>query len=562
MKPLRIVFNAIACAASMVLISSCFEHDKPVMARGNVEPEEKLIGVWQVKDQLVYYLVKRGSDNTLAIAARKFGDDGKATHPELSLKGFEYKAGDVNNLVLQESGTHKWGYFQYQFEAQDSVLKVTGIAVNKNLTKEQILQETATRSKLGEYSLALRRTPFSELPATVLEADLIAYRKKKEDDANSRVATSQVQSLSSEEAYSQGMKYYRGNGVPKNLGKAAELIRAAAERGLSAAQLQLGTMLVMGEAPGPKDECRQWFEKAGEQGSAAAYRELGRFFDQEGDAPVERRREAVRYFEKAAGMGDAESDYYLGLYCLGGQTIPKDVDKALELLQTASTGGCKLASGELACLFYNGDRGVQKDHAIALHFAEVGRRQGSLRAMDVEAMVTFNGATGLSPKGVFWRIPADEKKAMLMWINLDTKLCDPLIHLNPEWTGSNLKDRRAWIRYNIALGYMRDDLGLQDFGKAIPLLREAAENGNADAYYVLGSAYESGSGVNRNYSEAMRLYRRAAAGGSNDARRLLFEKEHPVMQCVYCKGTGLRTLTASGYTENCPECKGAGVIRR
>jgi hypothetical protein len=49
-------------------------------------------------------------------------------------------------------------------------------------------------------------------------------------------------------------------------------------------------------------------------------------------------------------------------------------------------------------------------------------------------------------------------------------------------------------------------------------LRTLAAQGNADAQFYLGSLYEKGDGVPRNYAEATKWYEKAAAQGDADAQ--------------------------------------------
>ena len=49
-------------------------------------------------------------------------------------------------------------------------------------------------------------------------------------------------------------------------------------------------------------------------------------------------------------------------------------------------------------------------------------------------------------------------------------------------------------------------------------LRRAAEQGNASAQFTLGAMYDAGTGVARDYAQAMAWYRKAAAQGYADAQ--------------------------------------------
>jgi uncharacterized caspase-like protein len=58
----------------------------------------------------------------------------------------------------------------------------------------------------------------------------------------------------------------------------------------------------------------------------------------------------------------------------------------------------------------------------------------------------------------------------------------------------------------------------QDYAEALKWYRKAADQGYADGQYALGFMYENGRGVTQDYAEALKWYRKAADQGNNDAR--------------------------------------------
>lgn len=62
----------------------------------------------------------------------------------------------------------------------------------------------------------------------------------------------------------------------------------------------------------------------------------------------------------------------------------------------------------------------------------------------------------------------------------------------------------------------KDLLELQKFDEAIPILKEAADLGNAESQYNLGYCYEAGVGVEPNIEKAVELYQKSAEQGFND----------------------------------------------
>ncbi len=60
-------------------------------------------------------------------------------------------------------------------------------------------------------------------------------------------------------------------------------------------------------------------------------------------------------------------------------------------------------------------------------------------------------------------------------------------------------------------------LEIQQFDKAIPLLKKSAELGNAEAQYNLGFCYQTGTIVEKNQKKAIEWYLKSAEQGFNDA---------------------------------------------
>ena len=63
----------------------------------------------------------------------------------------------------------------------------------------------------------------------------------------------------------------------------------------------------------------------------------------------------------------------------------------------------------------------------------------------------------------------------------------------------------------------------KDYTQAVPLLRKAAEQGNADAQYFLGFCYYNGQGVSQDYNQAVIWYRKAVERGKSLAQNNLGE---------------------------------------
>ena len=150
--------------------------------------------------------------------------------------------------------------------------------------------------------------------------------------------------------FSLGRRYYHGEGVPKDLGKAAELYQKAADQGLDRAQFNLGRLYEYGEGV-PKDlgKAAELYQKAADQGFDRAQCGLAGFY-YFGKAVPKDLGKAAEFFQKAADQGLADAQYGLGVLYENGEGVPKDLAKARVLYQAAADQGFELAITRLKVL--------------------------------------------------------------------------------------------------------------------------------------------------------------------------------------------------------------------
>ncbi len=91
----------------------------------------------------------------------------------------------------------------------------------------------------------------------------------------------------------------------------------------------------------------------------------------------------------------------------------------------------------------------------------------------------------------------------------------------------------AQAQYVLGVMYNNGDGVVQDYAEAVKWYRLAAEQGHAWAQYNLGVMYENGNGVIQDYAEAVKWYRLAAEQGDADAQYnlgLMYEYGYGVVQ--------------------------------
>jgi TPR repeat protein len=101
-----------------------------------------------------------------------------------------------------------------------------------------------------------------------------------------------------------GQRYYRGDGVSRDLGEAARWTRRAAEQGEPRAQSNLGFYYMRGEGVSQNPaEAARWWRAAADQGLQQAQYNLGVLYEQGQGVAVDY-QEAAKWYEQAAAQGD------------------------------------------------------------------------------------------------------------------------------------------------------------------------------------------------------------------------------------------------------------------
>ena len=75
------------------------------------------------------------------------------------------------------------------------------------------------------------------------------------------------------------------------------------------------------------------------------------------------------------------------------------------------------------------------------------------------------------------------------------------------------RSAQSWRRYYNGVGVD------QDYEEAVKWFRKAAKQGNGNAQCNLGDAYVDGEGVDQNHKEAIRWFQEAAKQGDVDAKQ-------------------------------------------
>lgn len=117
------------------------------------------------------------------------------------------------------------------------------------------------------------------------------------------------------------------------------------------------------------------YEKAAALGHAHSQLWLGNFYERGLGVAIDFTK-AHYWFEKAAAQNNTDAINNLGRLYAKGQGVPKNINKAIALYKKASDLGNAIASGNIATLYYFGND-VNADYKLAVHYYTLALNQGS-----------------------------------------------------------------------------------------------------------------------------------------------------------------------------------------
>lgn len=182
------------------------------------------------------------------------------------------------------------------------------------------------------------------------------------------------------------------------LEKAANLGRADAMRALS-------DMYFLGKGTPPDAAKRKnWLIKAANQGDALSMRKLGDIL-LEKDAKA-----ALKWYERAANLGDADSAYFAGVMYAENFDIKPDAKKSAKWLHQAALAGHPAAQADYGLLVYQG-HGVPKSIKDAAKWFEKSAKGGDPegRFLYAYTLAKGEGVKQSFEDAYYWLLRADEE---------------------------------------------------------------------------------------------------------------------------------------------------------
>jgi len=277
------------------------------------------------------------------------------------------------------------------------------------------------------------------------------------------------------------------------------LLLLLAWAGLATAGDDLATGLAAYERGDYRTALAAWLPLA-ERGDAEAQYRVGRLYYY-GTGVKQDLLEAARWYRAAAEQGHARSQSNLGALYDEGRGIPADPAAAAAWYAKAAAQGRAVACNNLGRMYEQG-RGVAQDERKAAELYEVAARQGYAEAQWRLARMYEQG------RGV----AADPKQAR-KWDSRATK---------NGYSPGKLKGASAAVGAGVASSIATTPQApAGETATEAGGLRSAAEAGDAEAQFRLGTLYRLGEGVPSDPIEAAIWYRRAAQQGHGMATYML-----------------------------------------
>ncbi len=318
--------------------------------------------------------------------------------------------------------------------------------------------------------------------------------------------------------YQMGQFYLEGVQVPKDPAQTGTLWNQAVKVGNPDAMVALAAQLEAGKSDAALEGALTLYLKAAEAGDVRGMVKLGRAYLNGvfgGETLPKDLTKALRWLEAAAATGDADAGYEAGVVYARGVGVKKDLEKAEKLL------GNQTDSGLGFTVYARSLEGDFQDFAGALYWYGKGAGAQDPDALDPDAL----DPDALDPDS---EEPGDpEAQSALARLYLSRK---PGVPYDPalafHWADWAARTGRSAEAKAFLASLYEGGLGTEkNLDRALELYQDAVRAGEQKDYagsiarvrYALGVAFENDQGRGQDYAQAASLYRQAAEGGQMDA---------------------------------------------
>eukprot|EP01134_Creolimax_fragrantissima_P004788 CFRG4788T1 len=292
--------------------------------------------------------------------------------------------------------------------------------------------------------------------------------------------------------YTLGVMYLQGSfGVERHLPTALSYLELAAADGHMRSMSTVGNMYLYGK--GVKVDYKKalsYFKTSARKGDAMGEAGLG-YMCLHGLGIGQSFPDALTWFKRASTQGSSEGSYQLGVMYFNGLGTDVQHDKALRAFQSAAEDGHTLALYSIG-LMYSRGISVPKSCNFASYFFKAVAERGRWSKWLDKAYRHYQAG--------------DMKKALAHYLYAAESGCE-IAQNNAAWIIHHYSDL---IRFP---GWNQNTTNMVAF----ELWRRAAEQDNVHARVRVGDYFFDGVGVKKNRELAMQQYRIAGAMGSTEA---------------------------------------------
>ena len=321
--------------------------------------------------------------------------------------------------------------------------------------------------------------------------------------------------------YKTAKKYYEKG----NYKQAIEYYHKSADKGHEIAQYELGKYYFE-----KKDyvEAVKWYCNAAEQGFANAQYELGKYYLEQGNS-----NSAMQWLQKSADQGYVEAQYLLGNLYYTGIEVFKNYTEAVKWYRKASEQNHaeakkQLESEEISLYILATEKSdVKAQYELYKYYSEQGNQSSAMSWLQKSAengyavaqyqMAEFYYNSKNYVEAIKWY----RKAAVQGHSEAKKQLESEEISLYILATEKN--DAKA--QCDLGEYYLEQGIEQGNSNSAMQWLQKSADQGYAEAQYLLGNLYYTGIEVFENYTEAVKWYRKAAEHGHSEAKKQLASEE-------------------------------------
>ena len=225
------------------------------------------------------------------------------------------------------------------------------------------------------------------------------------------------------------------------------------------------------------------------------------------------KKKAFYWIRKSAEGGDQDAQNYLGILYFASEVVKQDIKKAIYWYRKAADQGQKSAQHFLGVLYETG-AGVKRDYKKAIYWYRKSADQGDEDAQ-YSLGILYGKGEGVKrddKKAIDWYRKAadqgheDAQNALFDLIKEritrgDKRVLHELVQLAAPQNGEMAKMAKTMLEELLQSGVF--------------IVAEALANeGKAEAQFMLGENYRLGRGVKRNAGLAIFWYKKAAEQGS------------------------------------------------